>query len=256
MPTKLLAGKKALVMGIANSESIAYGCAKQLKEAGAELAMTYLNEKAKPFVDPIAQALNPAIYARCDVTAEDDLQQLFAEIKAKWQTLDCLVHSIAFAPKADLHMPVYACSKEGFLMAMDISCHSFLRMANLAKPLMPHGGTLFAMSFYGAEKVVESYNLMGPVKAALEAAVRYMAVELGPQKIRVIALSPGPIATRAASGIDKFTQLLQRAYEKSPLPGLVDIGDVGAMVCFLASDYAKHMTGETIYIDGGYHIVG
>lgn len=256
MDNKLLAGKKALVIGIANEDSIAYGCAHMLKLAGADLAITYLNDKTKPYVDKAIQDLKPSIYTRCDVTNDDDLNNVFSQIGSKWQKLDIIVHCIAFAPKQDLQRPISKCSKEGFLLAMDISCHSFLRMANLAEPLMKEGGSLFAMSFYGAEKVVENYNLMGPVKAALEASIRYLAVELGSKKIRVIALSPGPVKTRAASGLDKFDQLMLRAREKSPLQTLVDVFDVGAMVTFLASDYAKNITGDTIYIDGGYHIVG
>lgn len=256
MDPNLLFGKKALIVGIANENSIAYGCARMLKMAGVDLAITYLNDKAKPHVDKVADELQPSIYTRCDVTNENDVKSLFQQIETKWNQLDILIHSIAFAPKQDLQGPVVDCSKEGFLLAMDISCHSFLRMAKLAKPLMKNGGVLFAMSFYGSEKVVENYNLMGPVKAALEASVRYMAVELGPQKIRVIALSPGPVKTRAASGLNKFDELMLRAREKSPMQTLVDIDDVGAMVTFLATDYAKNITGDTIYIDGGYHIVG
>ncbi|KTC94687.1 enoyl-ACP reductase FabI [Legionella erythra] len=255
MERSLLVGKKALVVGIANDHSIAYGCAKMLKEAGAELAITYLNEKAKPFVDDVADALQPSIYAPCDVTNPEDLPALFADIARTWGQLDIVVHSIAFAPKQDLQGPLVNSSKDGFLLAMDISCHSFIRMANLAKPLMKQGGSLFAMSFYGAEKVVKHYNLMGPVKAALEASVRYMAVELGSHNIRVIALSPGPLKTRAASGLDQFENLLQQAQEKSPLNALADIHDVGAMLVFLASHYAKNITGDTIYIDSGYHII-
>lgn len=255
MDTNLLLGKKALVIGIANDSSIAYGCARMLKAAGADLALTYLNDKAKRFVDPIADELKPSIYTHCDVTNNDDLEKLFAEIKQTWGQIDIIVHSIAFAPKLDLQGPLVDCSKDGFLMAMDISCHSFIRMAHLAKPLMPQGGVLFAMSFYGAEKVVEHYNLMGPVKAALEASVRYLAAELGPNNIRAIALSPGPLKTRAASGLDKFDELIKQAKNKSPLSSLVDINDVGAMLTFLASSYAKNITGDTIYIDSGYHIV-
>ncbi len=256
MDPKLLSGKKALIVGIANEDSIAFGCAQMLKLAGADLAITYLNDKAKPYVDKVIDKLQPSIYMRCDVTNDQDLNNVFQEIEKKWERFDILIHSIAFAPKQDLQGPIVECSKEGFLLAMDISCHSFLRMAKLSKPLMINGGTLFAMSFYGAEKAVENYNLMGPVKAALEAVVRYMAVELGPSKIRVIALSPGPVKTRAATGISKFDDLMIRARKQSPLQTLVDIADVGAMVTFLASDYAKNITGDTIYIDGGYHIVG
>lgn len=256
METKLLAGKKALIVGIANENSIAYGCAQMLKTAGAEIGITYLNDKAKPFVDELAEKLEPSIYERCDVTVEKDLEKIFEQIKQQWQSVDIIIHSIAFAPKSDLHGSIVDCSKEGFLIAMDISCHSFLRMAKLAKPLMTNGGALFAMSFYGAVKVVENYNLMGPVKAALESCVRYMAVDLGPQKIRVIAISPGPVKTRAASGLEDFDKLMQRAEQKSPMHTVVDIYDVGAMVAYLSSDYAKNITGDTIYIDAGFHLLG
>ncbi|MCW8416834.1 enoyl-ACP reductase FabI [Fluoribacter dumoffii] len=256
MDSSLLSGKKALIIGIANDSSIAFGCARALKKAGAELAITYLNDKAKPFVDKTTTELSPSIYCACDVTKESDLNNLFLQIEKTWGEIDIVIHSIAYAPKTDLQRPVHECSKEGFLMAMDISCHSFIRMANLAKPLMNNGGSVFAMSFYGAEKVVENYNLMGPVKAALEASVRYMAVELGPRQIRVIALSPGPLKTRAASGLENFEHLIQQTKEKSPLKSLVDIDDVGAMVVFLASKYAKNITGDVIYIDSGYHIIG
>lgn len=256
MDPDILKGKKALIVGIANELSIAYGCAQVFKKAGADLAITYLNDKAKPFVDKAIESLNPSIYRRCDVTNDNDVTSLFEQINTQWHSLDILIHSIAFAPKEDLQNPIVECSKDGFLMAMDISCHSFIRMAKLARPLMKNGGSLFAMSFYGAEKVVENYNIMGPVKAALESAVRYMAVELGREKIRVIAISPGPVKTRAASGLSKFDELMIKSREKSPLQTLVDINDVGSMVTFLASDYAKNITGDTIYIDGGYHIVG
>lgn len=256
METKLLAGKKALIIGIANENSIAYGCAKMLKMAGADIAITYLNDKAKLHVDPIASELQPDIYARCNVTESGDLERVFTEIGDKWQGIDIIVHSIAFAPQNDLQGPVIDCSKEGFLLAMDISCHSFLRLAKLAKPLMKNGGSLFAMSFYGSTKVVENYNVMGPVKAALEACVRYMAVELGLQKIRVTAISPGPIKTRAAGGLEDFDKLMQRAEETSAMHTLVDIDEVGAMVAYLSSDYAKNITGDTIYIDAGFHLRG
>lgn len=255
MDKTLLAGKKALIVGIANESSIAYGCAKMLKSAGADIGITYLNEKAKPFVDKIADELQPSLYLKCDVTT-DDVEKMFAEIENKWQGMDILVHSIAFAPKADLQGPVVECSKEGFLLAMDISCHSFVRMANLARPLMKNGGTLFAMSFHGSQRVVKNYNLMGPVKAALESMVRYMAFELGPKNIRAICISPGPVKTRAASGIGEFDQLIQRAEKESPMHALVDIYDVGAMVTYLSTDYAKNITGDTIYIDAGFHLSG
>lgn len=256
MDQNLLKGKKALIVGVANDNSIAYGCAKMLKKAGADLAITYLNEKAKPFVDKVAEELKPSIYMPCDVTSTSDVSNVFNEIQEQWHEMDVLIHSIAFAPKKDLQGPVVECSKEGFLLAMEISCYSFIHMANLAKPLMKNGGTLFAMSFHGAQQVIEHYNVMGPVKSALESAVRYMAFELGPQKIRVIAISPGPVKTRAASGLEEFDKLLQRAEQESPLKSVVDIVDVGAMVTYLSSDYAKHITGDTIYIDAGFHLLG
>lgn len=256
MDKNLLKGKKALIIGIANDESIAYGCASMLKSAGADIAITYLNAKSKQYIDKIATELQPSIYMPCDVTTDNDLNNLFHEIEKNWQNIDIIVHSIAFAPKEDLHGPIVNSSKEGFLLAMDISCHSFLRIAKLAKPLMKNGGSLFAMSFYGAQKVVENYNLMGPVKAALEACVRYMAVELGESHIRVIAISPGPVKTRAASGIGHFDHLMENSLHKAPLHTLVNISEVGAMVTYLSTDYAKNITGETIYIDAGYHLLG
>lgn len=256
MDNSLLLGKKALIVGIANEDSIAYGCAQMLKKAGANIAITYLNQKSKPFVDKVAETLQPSIYLPCDVTNDDDLEKVFSTIKEQWGSLDIVIHSIAFAPQKDLQSRVIHCSKEGFLLAMDISCHSFIRMACLSEPLMKNGGSLFAMSFYGSEKVVENYNIMGPVKSALESSVRYLAADLGTKNIRVMAISPGPVKTRAASGLSQFDKLIQDAQKRSPLRTLVDIFDVGAMVTYLASDYAKNITGDTIYIDGGYHIVG
>ena len=255
-PTGALEGKKALVLGIANNQSIAYGCALAFRAFGADLAITYLNEKTKKYTEPLAERLEASLFLPCDVREEGQLQAVFEAIEREWGRLDIALHSIAFAPREDLHGRVVDCSKDGFLMAMDVSCHSFIRMARYAEPLMKDGGALFTMSYYGAEKVVEHYNLMGPVKAALEAAARYMAVELGPKGIRVHPISPGPIKTRAASGINRFDELMEDAAERSPSRMLVSIEDVGMATAFLASDYAKLITGETMYIDGGYHIVG
>ena len=255
-PKGALAGKKALVIGIANNQSIAYGCALAFRALGAELAITYLNEKARPYVEPLADRLEASLYLPCDVRVEGELESVFQAIEQKWGKLDIALHSIAFAPREDLHGRVIDCSREGFLTAMDISCHSFIRMAKLAEPLMKDGGTLFTMTYYGAEKVVENYNVMGPVKAALEASARYLAAELGPRGIRVHAVSPGPIQTRAASGIDRFDELMEKAASRAPSRMLVSIEDVGMATAFLATDFAKRMTGETMYIDGGYHILG
>lgn len=250
-----LAGKKGLVVGIANANSIAYGCAKAFHAAGAEVAVTYLNAKAEPFVRPLAEKLASPMILPCDVREPGQIEAVFERVRQQWGRLDFLLHSIAYAPKEDLHARVVDCSQAGFLVAMDVSCHSFIRMAKLAEPLMKDGGCLLTVTFYGSERVVEHYNLMGPVKAALESAVRYMAAELGPNGIRVHAISPGPLKTRAASGIEAFDELLERAAKRAPTHDLVTIDDVGAVAACLVSDAARAMTGNTAYVDGGYHIV-
>lgn len=251
----VLAGRKALVIGIANEHSIAYGCAKAFRAGGADLAITWLNEKARPYVEPLAKDLGAEILAPLDVTKAGELEAVFGAIAERWGRLDLLVHSIAYAPKEDLQGGLLACSAQGFAQAMDISCHSFIRMARLAAPLMKEGGTLFAMSYLGANRVVPNYNVMGPVKAALESACRYLAHELGPQRIRVHAISPGPLRTRAASGLKDFNVMLNEAASKAPLGELIDIMDVGWTCTYLASPYAHRLTGETVYVDSGAHIV-
>jgi enoyl-[acyl-carrier protein] reductase I len=253
--TSSLANKRGLVVGIANDQSIAYGCAEAFHAAGAELAVTYLNEKAKPHVAPLAESLESPIFMPCDVRNPGELEAVYERIAKEWGQLDFVLHSIAFAPKDDLYARVTDCTREGFAMAMDVSCHSFIRMAKLAEPLMKHGGTMLTVTFYGSSKVVDHYNLMGPVKAALESSVQYLAAELGPKGIRVHALSPGPLKTRAASGIDRFDELLERAKERAPAHQLVSIEDVGALAAFLVGDHAKSLTGNIEYIDGGYHMV-
>ena len=251
----ILAGQKALIVGIANDQSIAYGCAKAFQSMGADLAITWLNEKARPYVEPLARELKASITMPLDVAAEGQLEAVFDEIRGKWGRLDTLVHSIAFAPKDDLQGGLLDCSAEGFAKAMDISCHSFVRMAKLAAPLMTDGGAMFAMSYYGANRVVANYNVMGPVKAALEAACRYLAYELGPRGIRVHAISPGPLKTRAASGLKDFELLLNEAVQKAPLGELVDIMDVGYTCAYLATSLARRVTGGTVYVDGGTNII-
>lgn len=250
-----LAGKKGLVVGIANDQSIAYGCARAFHDAGAELAITYVNPKAEPYVRPLAEALGSPLIVPCDVRQPGQLEQVFAQIEQQWGKLDFVLHSIAYAPKEDLHNRLVDSSQEGFAMAMDVSCHSFIRMAKLAEPLMRDGGCLLTVTFYGSEKVVEHYNLMGPVKSALESSVRYLAAELGGKRIRVHALSPGPLKTRAASGLDRFDELLDRARAQAPEHLLADIDDIGHVAAFLASDAARALTGNVEYIDGGYHIM-
>ncbi|MEO1678866.1 MAG: enoyl-ACP reductase FabI [Pseudomonadota bacterium] len=251
-----LEGTTALVVGIANDNSIAYGCARAFRDQGAKLAVTYLNDKAEPYVRPLAEDLGAEIILPLDVRDDAQADALFAEIKERWGRLDTLLHSIAFAPRDDLHGRVVDSSAAGFGVAMDISVHSFLRMIRRSEPLMPNGGTCMTVSFQGSTKVVEHYNMMGPVKAALEAVVRYAAAELGPNGISVHALSPGPLKTRAASGIAEFDELLDAAASRAPTHHLATIEDVGAYAAFLASREASNVTGGIHPIDGGYGIVG
>jgi enoyl-[acyl-carrier protein] reductase I len=255
IPQPVLKGAKALVVGIANEHSIAWGCAKAFRELGADVAVTYLNEKARPHVEPLARELGSTIFLPLDVSTAGQLEAVFAAIEQQWGKLDILVHSIAWAPKDDLQGGLLNCSAEGFAKSIDVSCHSFIRMARLAVPLMENGGTMFAMSYYGANRVVPNYNVMGPVKAALEASCRYLAYELGPKGIRVHAMSPGPLKTRAASGLKDFDLLLTEAAQKAPLGELVDIMDVGFACAYLATPYARRISGETVYVDGGVHIM-
>ncbi|WP_101067961.1 enoyl-ACP reductase FabI [Roseovarius salinarum] len=251
-----LAGKRALVTGIANDQSIAWGCARAFRAMGAELAVTYLNERAEPHVRPLAESLEARIVAPLDVTRAGQAEALFATIADDWGGLDILLHSIAFCPKDDLHARVLDCSAHGFATAMDVSVHSFLRLMRLAEPLMGPGATCMTVSFEGADRVVEHYNVMGPVKAALESVTRYAAAELGERGISVHALSPGPLSTRAASGIDHFDDLLAEAARRAPTHRLATIDDVGAYAAFLASDAARNVTGVVHPIDGGHSIMG
>jgi len=251
-----LAGKKGLIVGIANAHSIAFGCAQAIRAQGGALAVTYLNDKALPFVAPLAAQLQAEIVAPLDVEQPGQLEALFADITQRWGRIDFLVHAIAFAPAADLHGRVVDSSAAGFARAMDVSCHSFLRMARLAEPLMHAGGALITMSYYGADKVIANYGIMGPVKAALESCVRYLATELGSAGIRVHALSAGPIKTRAASGIGQFEQLLDDSARRAPEHQLVTVDDVGAVTAFLCSDAARAMTGNLVFVDAGFHVVG
>jgi enoyl-[acyl-carrier protein] reductase I len=253
--SQVLKGAKALVVGIANDQSIAYGCAKAFRELGADLAVTYLNDKAKRFVEPLAKELDAALLVPLDVSVDGQLEAAFDAVGKAWGSLDILVHSIAFAPKEDLQGTLLDCSAGGFAKAMDVSCHSFVRMARLAAPLMRDGGTMLAMSYHGAQKVVPTYSVMGPVKAALEACCRYLAYELGPRGIRVHAISPGPLKTRAASGLKDFDQLLNEAASRAPLGELVDVMDVGYTCAFLATPFARRLSGETLYVDGGVNIM-
>ncbi len=245
-PDGPLEGKKAFILGIANDQSIAYGCAMAMKAFGAEIAMTYLNEKTKKFTQGIAEKLGvaPELYLPCDVTQEGQLEAAFAAIEKHWGKLDIALHSIAFAPREDLHGRVIDCSLEGFTVAMQVSCYSFIHMARLAEPLMTDGGALVTMTYHGADRVIDHYNVMGPVKAALQSAALYLAAE------------PGPLKTRAASGISHFDELMEMAASKAPARALSTIEDIGMATAFLCTDYARMITGDIMYIDGGFHIVG
>jgi len=248
-----LSGKRGLVVGVANEASIAAGCARAFRAAGAELALTCLNEKARPWVAPVAEEVGADLLLACDVREPGQLEAVFDRITAEWGRLDFLLHAIAFAPKEDLQTSVVNASAEGFALAMDVSCHSFLRMARLARPLMQAGGSLITVSFYGADRVVENYNLMGPVKAALEASVRYAAADLAGEGIRAFSLSTGPVKTRAASGIDRFDALMDKIRARTPAGKLVSIEEIGTLAAFLATEAASPMSGSVVYADNGFH---
>jgi enoyl-[acyl-carrier protein] reductase I len=252
----VLEGMRALVIGVANEHSIAWGCAKEMHRAGAEIAMTYLNEKARQYVEPLAREVDARVFLPLNVQDPAELDALFTAVDAAWGRMDILVHSIAFAPHEALNGRVTDCPRDGFLTAMEVSCWSLLDMARRSEKLMRGGGTILTMSYLGADVVIENYGVMGPVKAALEASVRYLATELGPKNIRVHAISPGPLATRAASGIPEFDRLMERVAHRAPERRLVTIPEVGAAAVFLASPYARGMTGGTVFVDGGYHILG
>lgn len=249
----MLDGKLGLVVGVANDRSIATGCAKSFSNAGATLALTYLNDKARGHVEPVAKLLGVEALYPLDLSSDEELDELFSKIEKHWGRLDFLLHSVAFCNIDDLHGRVVDCSRFGFAEAMDISCHSFMRMAKRCEPLMRTGGSLTTVSFLGAERVVDHYNIMGPIKAALEAVTREMSVELGAKGIRVNAISPGPIQTRAASGIADFNDLMTDEVARVPRGSGVTIEEVGNVAAFLASDAASAINGAIIHIDGGRH---
>lgn len=256
METLDLTGRKGLVVGIANEHSLAWAAAQHFRSAGADLAVTYLNDKAKPYVEPLAREVAAPIFLPCNVATAGQLEAVFDAIRTRWGRLDFLFHAIAWARKEDLHGRLTDCSAEGFAESMLISCHSFIRMAHLAEKLMDKGGSLTTLTYYGADKVVDHYNVMGPVKAALESSVRYLAHELGPKRIRVNAISAGAVQTRAASGIAHFDQLINESVRDAPLHRLVESSEVGRTALALASDYTTAVTGEILYVDAGFHIEG
>lgn len=250
---EMLAGRRGLVVGVANDNSIAFGCAAKLRGFGAEIALTYQNDKARPHVAPLAERIGAQLLLPLDVTQPGEIEQVMRSVEQHWGSLDFLIHSIAFAPRQDLHGRFVDCTREGFAQAMQISCHSFIEMAHHAERLMRPGGAMVTMSYYGSDKVVPHYGLMGPVKAALESSVRYLAHELGESGIRVYAVSPGPMQTRAAGGIDHFEALVRMALERTPEHRLVDIAEVGRVVAFLVGAGATGMTGDVIFVDAGLH---
>ncbi len=251
----LLEGKKGLVVGVANNRSIAWGIAKAASDQGAELAFTYLNESLERRVVPLAQTLNSKLILPCDLRDEQQVGEVFSVLKKEWGALDFVIHSVAFAHSDDLNARFLETSRQGFSLALEISAYSLVTLARHAYPLLKErGGSLLTLSYYGAQKVVPNYRLMGVAKAALEAAVRELACDLGPEGIRVNAISAGPIRTLAASGISDFRQLLSMFEARAPLRRLVTIEEVGNAGVYLISDLAKAVTGEVHYVDGGFNV--
>lgn len=251
-----LQGRTVVVFGVANKRSIAWAIAQQMQQAGAQLAITYQNERLKQEADDLIAALPNSQAFQCDVSRDDEIAQLFAQLKERYGKLDAVVHSVAFAPAEDLKGDFVDTSREGFRIALDISAYSLVAVARAARPLMTEGGSIITMTYYGAEKVVPKYNLMGVAKAALEACVRYLANDLGKEKIRVNAISAGPIKTLAARGISGLGDMLREHAERAPLKRNVDVNEVASAAVFLAGEGGSGITGETIYVDCGYNIMG
>jgi len=252
----LLQGKKALIMGLVNNKSIAYGISKAFRDNGAEIALTWPGEAVRKRLDPLAGELGAAFTMPCDVTDDAQIDAAAAMIKEKWGTFDILVHAIAFANREDLQGKYIETSREGFGVALDISAYSLVAVSRALAPLMTEGGSVMTLTYFGAEKVVTNYNVMGVAKAALEASVRYLAFDLGEKGVRINAISAGPIKTLAASGIGGFNRILNHIDQHSPLHRNVTIDDVGSTALFLASPLAGGITGQTIHVDSGYSISG
>ena len=251
---KILEGKKGLIIGLANNKSIAWGVAQRCKEHGAELGFTYLNEALEKRVRPLAESLGSSLIVDCDVQKDDDIVRLFSETEKHWGKVDFVVHSVAFAASDDLKNRFHLTSREGFKLALDVSAYSLIKVTAEARRLMPHGGSVLTMTYYGAEKVVPNYRLMGVAKAALEASVKELAVDLGSDQIRVNAISAGPIKTLASSGVSDFKALMNGFEQRAPLRQLVTIEDVGNAAVYLLSDMSRSVTGEIHYVDGGFNV--
>ncbi len=254
--TGLMSGKRGLIMGLANDRSLAWGIAKALGDQGAELAFSYQGESLQRRVAPLAEQVGSDFLVDCDVSDMAALDRAFGELKARWETIDFVVHAIGFSDKNELRGKYVDTSLENFLSTMNISAYSFTAVARRARAMMPDGGSLLTLSYYGAEKVIPHYNVMGLAKAALENSVKYLAMDLGPEKIRVNAISAGPIKTLAASGIGDFRYILKWNEYNSPLRRNVTIEDVGGAGLYLLSDLASGVTGEIHHVDGGYNVVG
>ena len=252
----LMAGKRGLIMGLANDKSLAWGIAKQLGAHGAELAFSYQGEALKKRVGPLAEQLGSDFLIECDVSDMDALDRAFATLKSRWETIDFVVHAIGFSDKNELRGKYVDTSLDNFLMTMNISAYSLVAVAKRARAMMPEGGSILTLTYYGAEKVIPHYNVMGVAKAALETSVKYLANDLGPENIRVNALSAGPVKTLAASGIGDFRYILKWNELNSPLRRNITIDDVGGSGLYLLSDLSSGVTGETHHVDGGYHVVG
>ncbi len=250
----LMDGKRGVIFGVANDKSIAWGVAQQLKEAGAELAFTYLNEQLEKRVRPLAESLDSKIILPCDVASDDEIQSVFDELKKAWGTIDFVVHAVAFANRDDLKNPFSQTSREGFALAMDISAYSLVAMTRSAIPIMNEGGSIITMTYLGSVMAVPGYNVMGVAKAALESSVRYLACELGEKNIRVNAVSAGPIKTLAASGVGNFKEKMRVMEQRSPLRRIVNQDEVGKASLYLLSDLASGVTGEIHYVDAGFNI--
>ena len=256
MSNGLMQGKRGLIMGLANDKSIAWGIAKALSEAGAEIALSYQGEQMKKRVDPLAAQLGSTIVVDCDVGDDASINALFERIATEWGRIDFLVHAIGYSEKSELRGHYANTSRDNFRKTMDISVYSFTAVAARAAPMMPDGGSMVTLTYYGAERVMPHYNVMGVAKAALEASVRYLAEDFGPQGIRVNGISAGPIKTLAASGIGDFRYILKWNELNSPLRRNVTIDDVGKSALYLLSDLGSGVTGETHHVDAGYHVVG